>query len=82
MYISDEEREKCRKVVNAYTEELDDVDVMVVEAGRYGFLKLLYYRVPYGFDDAVTYTDSLTLFLIYGTNGLRLSCFGLPKTRL
>lgn len=63
VYISDEEREKCRKVVNAYAEELDNVDVMVVEAGRYGFLKLLYYRVPYGFDDAVTYTDSLTLFL-------------------
>lgn len=63
VYISDEEREKCKKVVDAYAEELDDIDIMVVEAGRYGFVKLIYYKFPYGFDDAIAYTDSLELFL-------------------
>lgn len=63
VYISDEEREKCRKVVDAYAEELDDAEIMVVDAGRYGFVKLIYYKFPYGFDNAIAYTDSLELFL-------------------
>lgn len=63
VYISDEEREKCRKVVNAFAEELDDIEITVVDAGRYGFIKLIYYKFPYGFDDAISYTDSLELFL-------------------
>lgn len=62
VYISDEEREKCRKVVNAYGAELDDVKITVVDAGKYGFVKLTYYKFPYGFDEAITYTDSLELF--------------------
>ena len=63
VYISDEEREKCRKVVNAFAEELDDIEITVVDAGRYGFVKLTYYKFPYGFDDAISFTDSLELFL-------------------
>ena len=63
VYISDEEREKCRKVVNAFAEELDDIEISVVDAGRYGFVKLTYYKFPYGFDDAISFTDSLELFL-------------------
>ncbi len=62
-YISDEEREKCRRVVSAYEEALDDTEVSVVDAGRFGFVKLIYYKFPYGFDDAIAYTDSLQLFL-------------------
>ena len=62
-YISDEEREKCWKVVNAYAEELDDVGIIVVEAGRYGFIKLVDYSFPYGFDDIITFTNSIDLFL-------------------
>ncbi len=62
-YISDEEREKCRRVVSAYGEALDDTEVSVVDAGRFGFVKLVYYKFPYGFDDAIAYTDSLQLFL-------------------
>ena len=63
VYISDEEHEKCRKVVNAFAEELDDIEISVVDAGRYGFVKLTYYKFPYGFDDAISFTDSLELFL-------------------
>lgn len=62
-YISDEEREKCRRVVSAYEKELDEIEISVVDAGRFGFVKLIYYKYPYGFDDAISYTDSLELFL-------------------
>lgn len=62
-HISEKEREKCQKVVNAFARELDDVEVMVVEAGRFGFVKLMHYKEPYGFGDVETYTDSQELFL-------------------
>lgn len=62
-YISDDEREKCRKVVNAFAKELDDIEIIVTEAGKYGFVKLMDYEFPYGFDSAMTYTGSLELFL-------------------
>lgn len=61
-YISDEEHEKCRKVVSAYENELDEIEVTVLDAGRFGFVKLIYYKFPYGFDDAIAYTNSLKLF--------------------
>ena len=31
-------------------------------AGRYGFVKLQYYRPPQGFEDAITFTDSRSMF--------------------
>ena len=62
-YISDEEYEKCKRVVSAYEKELDEMDISVVDAGRFGFVKLIYYKYPYGFDDAISYTNSLELFL-------------------
>lgn len=62
-YISYEEREKCRKVVNAYAEELDNVGIMVLDAGRYGFIKLINYKFPYGFDEAIAYINSIELFI-------------------
>ena len=36
---------------------------MVVDAGRYGFVKLIYYKFPYGFDNAISYTNSHVLLL-------------------
>ena len=35
IYITEEERKKCQKVADAFA-ELEDVDVVVVDAGRYG----------------------------------------------
>lgn len=61
-YINQEEREKCRKVVDAYAEEFDDETILILEAGRFGFVKLQYYNHPYGFEDAVVFQDSLNLF--------------------
>lgn len=61
-YITDEERENCRKVVEAYKEFYEQEEIFVTDAGRYGFVKLLYYSEYNGFENVNTYTDSKTLF--------------------
>ena len=60
-YISDEEHEKCRRVAEAFA-ELEDVDIVVIDVGRYGFVKLQYYTPPTGFENDFTFTDSKELF--------------------
>ena len=60
-YITEEERRKCRKVAEAFA-ELEDVDVVVVDVGRYGFVKLQYYVPQKGFENDVTFTESMELF--------------------
>lgn len=62
IFITDEEREKCRKVADAFAELYELTDTVVVDAGRFGFVKLQYYRLPDGFDSAVTYTESRSMF--------------------
>ena len=55
-YITDDEREKCRKVADAFAELYEIENILVVDAGRYGFVKLQYYdhrkvlkmQLPYG----------------------------------
>ena len=61
-YITDDEMEKCRKVVDAFAELYEIENILVVDAGRYGFVKLQYYRPPQGFEDAITFTDSRSMF--------------------
>ncbi len=61
-YISDEERKKCRKVAHAFAELYRHEDLLVLDAGKYGFIKLQYYKVPFGFEDAIIFTDSKELF--------------------
>lgn len=61
-YITDEEREKCRKVAEAFAELYEIENILVVDAGRYGYVKLQYYKPPQGFEDAITFTDSRHLF--------------------
>lgn len=61
VYIAEEERKKCRKVADAFA-ELEDVDIVVVDVGRYGFVKLQYYTPPTGFENDFTFTDSKELF--------------------
>ena len=60
-YISEEEQTKCRAVANAFA-ELEEENIIVVDAGRFGFLKLLYYKYPDGIDDVIFYSDSKKLF--------------------
>ena len=61
-YITDDEREKCRKVADAFAELYEIENILIVDAGRYGFVKLQYYRPPQGFEDAITFTDSRSMF--------------------
>lgn len=61
-YITDEEWEKCRKVADAFEELYEMTDIAVVDAGKYGFVKLQYYKLPRGFDTVMTFRDSELLF--------------------
>ena len=36
--------------------------ILVLDAGRYGFVKLQYYRLPQGVEDVITFTDSRSMF--------------------
>lgn len=40
VYITDEERKKCQNVAEAFRELYELTDVVVVDAGKYGFVKL------------------------------------------
>lgn len=61
-YIKEIEKEKCRKVADAFTELYEMENILVMDAGRYGFVKLQYYKEPQGFDDVITFTDSQSMF--------------------
>jgi hypothetical protein len=37
-------------------------NIVAIDACRYGFVELKYYKPPYGFEDAITFTDSVALF--------------------
>ena len=58
VYITEEERAKCKKVAEAFRELYEMADIVVVDVGRYGFVMLKYYMLPHGFEEDETYTDS------------------------
>ncbi len=62
VYITEEERVKCQKMVDAFAELYEIENIVVLDAGRYGFIELKYYKPPHGFEDAKTFTDSVALF--------------------
>ena len=64
VYITEEERDKCLKVIDAFADlyEIEDEDMIVVDVVRYGFVKLQCYTPSYGFEELDTYTDSHSLF--------------------
>ena len=62
IYITEEEREKCQMVADAFTELYEMSDIVVVDVGRYGFVMLKYYMPPHGFEEDATFTDSKALF--------------------
>lgn len=61
-YITQEQREKCRKVADAFAELYELADVMVADAGRFGFVRLQWFSEEEGFDSAAVYSDSAELF--------------------
>lgn len=62
IYITEEERTKCKKVVDAFADLYELADIVVVDVGRYGFVMLKYYMPSHGFEEDTTFTDSRTLF--------------------
>lgn len=55
-YITDTEKKRCREVAAAFEELYRDEDIVVLDAGNYGYVKLQYYEAPYGFSDVMVYT--------------------------
>ena len=62
VYISEGERKKCQKVVEAFKDAFVNEDLVVLDAGRFGFVKLQHYRAQWGFDTVATFLDADTLF--------------------
>lgn len=61
-YISEEEHEKCRRVAEAFKDAFEGEDLAVLDAGRFGFVKVQYYKLPHGFDSVFTFVDAGELF--------------------
>ncbi|MCM1345318.1 MAG: hypothetical protein NC246_15965 [Muribaculaceae bacterium] len=61
-YISKEEREKCRRVMDAFSGKFEDEDLLVFDGGRYGFVKVQYFKLPMGFDSVFTFFKGEDLF--------------------
>ncbi|MCM1184580.1 MAG: hypothetical protein NC337_14510 [Roseburia sp.] len=61
VHISEEERAGCLKVMEAFR-DFYSIDLMVLDAGRYGFVKVQDYHYPFGFDEADLYTTARDLF--------------------
>lgn len=49
-------------LAEAFAELYGLENILVMDAGRYGFVKLQYYKEPQGFDDVITFTDSQSMF--------------------
>lgn len=61
-YISEDERQRCQRVADAFAELYELEHIVVMDVGRYGFVKLQYYTPERGFENAITFTDSKSLF--------------------
>lgn len=61
-YITCEERINCQKVIEAFGELFANEDLRVLDAGKYGFVRLQYFRFPFGFDNIGAFFDSKSMF--------------------
>ncbi|MDE6600577.1 MAG: hypothetical protein K2K90_00150 [Lachnospiraceae bacterium] len=61
-YITDEEKINCQKVADAFAELFQNEDLVVLNAGKYGFVKLQYFKFPFGFDNIDSFYDCKSLF--------------------
>lgn len=59
--ITEEERGICHRVSDAFA-EMYSIDLMVLDAKQYGFVKLQYYNHPFGFEEARIFTSGKDLF--------------------
>lgn len=61
-YITDDETINCQKVADAFSGVFDNEDIVICNAGKYGFVKLQYFKYPFGFDTIDSYYDCKSLF--------------------
>ena len=61
-FITEEEHKKCQKVADAFAELYEIENIVVLDVGRYGFVKLQYYSKERGFENDFTFTNSRDLF--------------------
>lgn len=61
-YITEEQRAGCQKVADAFAELYELTDVVVADAGRFGFVRLQWFSEGEGFDSAMAFSDSGELF--------------------
>lgn len=85
-YITEEQREKCRKVAEAFTELYELTDVMAVDAGRFGFVLLQWFNEGEDFDSTMVFSDSAELFdelwQIWYEHEVLTSVLGTPLVKL
>ena len=79
IYITEEERAKCQKVIDAFAELYEMADIVVVDVGRYGFVMLKYYVPSHGFEEDATFTDSVALFEELWQEWLNMKMYLLAK---
>ena len=78
-YISEDERQKCQKVIEAFAELFEMENSVVLDAGKYGFVFLLYYVEGQGFSEEKYFTDSLSLFEALWKEWLKTKLFLIGK---
>lgn len=49
---------------HAYVELYKENNILVLDAGKYGFVKIQYYNPPFIFNDVTTFTDSKKLYFM------------------
>ena len=66
-------------VADAFAELYEMENIVVLDAGRYGFVKLKYYKPPHGFEEDATFTDSRVLFEELWQEWLNMKLYLLAK---
>lgn len=61
-YITETECTRCRNVAEAFKELYEESDIVVLDAGRYGFIELQYFREGSGFNSNSIFDDGRMLF--------------------
>lgn len=56
-YITEEESVRCKRVADAFAELYEESDIVVLDAGRYGFVELQYFRAGTGFNSVMVFDD-------------------------
>lgn len=69
IYISETERRKCRRVAAVFSDMYEHENLLVLDAGRYGFVKLNDFRESSGFVKYILLQKVRSYLRIYGRNG-------------